>query len=86
MPNPNNPTADGLATALWDVFLKVQNSEITPSAANASTNAASAVVRVFVQKMNYAKMRNEVPEIAFFANPAEMSAEPRQINPGAVNG
>jgi len=79
MPNPNNPTADGLANALWDVFLKVQNGEMTPAASNASTNAASAVVRLFVQKMAYARMRNEVPEIAFFANEAEMIDEQLKI-------
>lgn len=55
---------------MWEVLEKVTAGEMSPSAANASVNAGGAIVRTFVAQMNYSKMRNEVPEIAFFALPA----------------
>jgi hypothetical protein len=52
---------------MWEIFRRVSAGEMTPSAANAATNAGQSIVRIFVQQMSYAKSRNETPEIAFFA-------------------
>lgn len=79
MPNPNNPTANGVATELWGILEKTVAGDMTPAAANAATNAGQSIVRIFVQQMAYAKARNEIPEIPFFVAPAEMAAPQGKI-------
>lgn len=70
MPSKTQPTASEVAAHMWTVLERVMAGDMTPASANASINAGSAIVRTFVSQMQYAKLRNETPDIAFFSGPS----------------